>query len=561
MKILLKTSALLLTAWLTGCSLNSSVQEGIKPVTDNSAAASAVSPAGDVVGKVTVGYQGWFAASGDGSPFNHFAHDNYENWPDVREYTNTYQTPYANLGNGQPAKTFSSYDQQVLNTHFKWMAQNGIDCAALQRFTNEITPGSTEKAQRDGVATRLMNAAQTNNRKFYIMYDLSGGTNFAQADWTNTIVNTLHLTNSAAYARQNGKPVVCLWGLGFTWFTLSPADAIAYVEFFKSQGCYVIGGLPGGWREHNGFARADYDAVYAHLDMIMPWVVGGIPDATWLGQELAYCTAHGIDYQADTYAGFSFNNSNSASPRNQFPRNHGDFMWRQFADIRQVGVQSAYVSMFDEINEGTAIFKCAEDQSMLPTNHWFLPLDADGVHVSSDFYLRLVNDGGRMMKGLIPYQGTHPTPHTLDGSTPALTEGTYRIVNVKSGLVLDAKDVLTANGTPIHQWPYSGGTNEQWVLTKLSANTYKLIGVQSGRALDVSDQSLAPGAAIHLWDYYGGNNQRWVLSPTPNGAYILTSVQSGLVMEVEGASITAGALVKQNTGNGGTHQQWLLQKL
>ena len=32
--------------------------------------ASAASPPGDVVGKITVGYQGWFACTGDGAPIN-----------------------------------------------------------------------------------------------------------------------------------------------------------------------------------------------------------------------------------------------------------------------------------------------------------------------------------------------------------------------------------------------------------------------------------------------------------------------------------------------------------
>ena len=35
---------------------------------------AAVSAPGDVVGKVTVGYQGWFAAPGDGAPVNRWWH-------------------------------------------------------------------------------------------------------------------------------------------------------------------------------------------------------------------------------------------------------------------------------------------------------------------------------------------------------------------------------------------------------------------------------------------------------------------------------------------------------
>ncbi|MFJ4923761.1 xylosidase, partial [Streptomyces sp. NPDC088725] len=39
-----------------------------------SSAAPTASPAGDVVGKVTVGYQGWFACKGDGAPINSWWH-------------------------------------------------------------------------------------------------------------------------------------------------------------------------------------------------------------------------------------------------------------------------------------------------------------------------------------------------------------------------------------------------------------------------------------------------------------------------------------------------------
>jgi hypothetical protein len=71
----------------------------------SAAAGPAASPAGDVVGKITVGYQGWFAAIGDGSPINAWWHwsqnqgqppspsnNNIKAWPDMREYTTTFQT-------------------------------------------------------------------------------------------------------------------------------------------------------------------------------------------------------------------------------------------------------------------------------------------------------------------------------------------------------------------------------------------------------------------------------------------------------------------------------------
>src|SRR6201990_2101971 len=95
-------------------------------------AASAASPAGDVVGKITVGYQGWFACIGDGAPINgwwHWSNDwaqppspshngTLRAWPDMTDYPARYQTAYANLGNGSPATLFSHYDQSTVNAHF-----------------------------------------------------------------------------------------------------------------------------------------------------------------------------------------------------------------------------------------------------------------------------------------------------------------------------------------------------------------------------------------------------------------------------------------------------------
>ena len=100
----------------------------------------ASSAVGDVVGKLTVGYQGWFGAKGDNSPhnsWNHWAHGSdhpckdhakVDVYPDTREYTHTYQTGYANLGNGQPAKLFSAWDKQTVDTHFKWMKEVSTPC-------------------------------------------------------------------------------------------------------------------------------------------------------------------------------------------------------------------------------------------------------------------------------------------------------------------------------------------------------------------------------------------------------------------------------------------------
>lgn len=524
------------------------------------------SQTGDVVGKLTVGYQGWFAAPGDGSSINAWMHDNYECWPDCSEYSTTYQTPFNNYPNGQPAKMFSSYDQSTVNKHFEWMQTYGIDCAALQRFANEITPGSSIKSFRDGVATKVKNAAQLYGRKFYIMYDVSGwgDLNALKTDWTNTIASSsvLNLLSSNAYAMQNGRPVVSIYGLGYANHPSNASEALDLINWFKNQGCYVIGSVPGQWRTGTGDSKSGFIDTYKAFNMVSGWAVGRVVDASyndWITGDRDFCNANNMDYQPCVYPGTSFHNTNgAASPQNQFPRNHGEFLWSQFTAIKAAGVTNVYVAMFDEVNEATQIFKTAENVSQIPSGRWYLTLDADGVACSSDFYLRLTGDGGRMLKGEIPFQVIHPTVHVI-GSTGPIQNGTYKIINRNSGLALDAQGIQTANGTLLQQWSYSGADNQRWIVTNLGGGQYKIIGVQSGRCVDVSGQSLLDGAYVHLWDEWGGANQKWIITPSSAGYYTIQSVNSGKLMEVFGQSVSNGGLVVQYASNGGTNQQWAFQ--
>jgi hypothetical protein len=79
--------------------------------------------------------------------------------------------------------------------------------------------------------------------------------------------------------------------------------------------------------------------------------------------------------------------------------------------MKSLGINTGYIAMFDEYDEGTAIAKIAENSTMIPTDQYFLTLDADGVAVSSDFYLRLAGDINRMFQDEIPMTEEHPTSH------------------------------------------------------------------------------------------------------------------------------------------------------
>jgi hypothetical protein len=191
-------------------------------------------------------------------------------------------------------------------------------------------------------------------------------------------------------------------------------------------------------------------------------------------------------------------------------------MWSQFAAMRNAGVQSMYVAMFDEAQEATSIFKCAENTSQIPAGKYFLTLDADGVVCSKDFYLRLVNNGQKMVKGVTPYQATHTTPftnyidlcdantgwisaNTLSVNTTDKQEGTGSLQSVGSGTD-EFKKVFT---TPFNTGAsVSSGTIRFWYyvsdITKLGPANQVEIG--SGGAADVNEYNWNIGTLVNGWN-------------------------------------------------------------
>jgi putative Ig domain-containing protein len=381
--------------------------------------------AASVTGKVICGYQGWFNYAGDGSPIGHWVHwtgqsqpapgygnISFDIYPAVDEYNSSSLSAAGTLGNfgdGTTSKLFSAYKADVTDKHFSWMQQNGIDGVALQRFAGNILDPNS-KSNMDSVHTHAMLSAEKYGRVFYEMYDDSGLDSLKldsmETDWQNDIVENLHLTSSPYYLRQNGKPVVCIWGIGYTG-RAGTTKSLELINWFKSHGCYVIGGVPHNWRTGDGDSQPNFLTVYHDFDMISPWAVGDFGDvagadsykSSRLVPDLADCTTNGIAYQPVMFAGFTWANWNGNVP-NDIPRAEGTFMWRQAYNIQQTGIGQAYVAMFDEYDEGTAIAKAADSYYAIPNNQWFLTSSADGAYCSGDFYMRLVGEETKIIKGI-----------------------------------------------------------------------------------------------------------------------------------------------------------------
>ncbi len=149
------------------------------------------------------------------------------------------------------------------------------------------------------------------------------------------------------------------------------------------------------------------------------------------------------------------------------------------------------------------------------------------------------------------------TPATQPAS---IANGTYKIINRNSGLAVDVKGLATTNGSPVQQYGYNGGGNQQWTVSSLGNGNYSIIGVQSGLALDVVGGGTANGTAIDIWPYGSGANQQWSFTATSGGYYRLTPANApNSCLDVQHSAITNGVPLQIWNYNGGTSQQWSLQ--
>ncbi len=382
-------------------------------------------------GKSVAGYQAWFTASDENSGWVHWSgttrpepgNSSFEVYPDVREYTPDAlsQTNFADLGNGEPSEVFTS--ALAIDTHFEWMQETGIDGIALQRFIGD-SPYPIMKSESSHLI-KVKKAAEQNKRIFYICYDMSSGKDenaWVQSikfDWVYNIEQTNELTSSPAYATVDNKPVVQVWGPGFTSRVGNAAGTIELIEFLQSRGCYVIGGVPTHWRKEERDSKPNFMDAYKTYDMVSPWTPGrykGISEVDkfkndQLVPDKSFCDANDMDYMPVLFPGFAWSTWNNGTP-NHIPREAGNFMWRQAYNIKGTGIDQMYFAMFDEYDEGTAIMKAATDWTMIPTDYYFLTLSADGTWLSSDYYLRVAGAATAMLKSSETPLGTVSVAHS-----------------------------------------------------------------------------------------------------------------------------------------------------
>jgi hypothetical protein len=383
-------------------------------------------------GLVMAGYQGWFHAPKNGVMFPDAKHIGIDLWPDVSEYQKTYPTGLK-LADGSTARFFSSDDSSTIDLHFKWMKEYGIDGVFMQRFFNAAQPEARHSAATN-VIKNAFAAASKYDRAIAIMYDLSGlkasGEDCSSLieDW-KFLVDSLHVTNQKGthtYLFYNGKPLVVIWGLGFPDrpYNIRNIGIQHFINFLKYDpvygGCSIMLGVPTFWRNLDNDCTHDpfLHQLIKQTDIIMPWMVQRFSPLLQndmdryrddILEDMQWCKDHGIGYLPCVYPGFSWHNlsryefPDDVKPAGSIPREGGKFYWQQISTALRCGVRMLYVAMFDEVNEGTAIFKC--------TNNPPVSKDAEFIGMDgkpSDYYLWLTGEAAKMLHGEEPLSMTLP---------------------------------------------------------------------------------------------------------------------------------------------------------
>ncbi|MET0638007.1 MAG: glycoside hydrolase family 71/99-like protein [Chitinophagaceae bacterium] len=380
-------------------------------------------------GLVMAGYQGWFRAEGDGSGAKNFSYGNEDRlgidmWPDISEYKNTYPTPFK-LVDGRQARFFSSNDESTIDLHFKWMQEYGVDGVFMQRFFDNA---KRRDPVSSGILGNAFKAASKYKRAIAVMYDLSGLRRSGEdcsaliEDW-KYLVDELKVTSQPGlntYLHHRGKPMVVIWGVGFPDrpYNIRDIGLERLIDFLQNDpvygNCTVMLGVPTSWRDLNADCINDpylHDLI-RQAGMVLPWTVQRYSPLLHNDMDryrdntladMGWCKKNGVDYVPCVYPGFSWHNlsryefPDDIKPVGSIPRQGGRFYWQMISTSLKAGAGMLYVAMFDEVNEGTAIFKGSDDP---PVSKKALFIDMDGK--PSDHYLWLTGQAGKMLRKEIP---------------------------------------------------------------------------------------------------------------------------------------------------------------
>ena len=393
---------------------------------------------GTLRGRVMCGYQAWFRCPGDASGIGwyHWVRSRSEFradlltvdlWPDVSLYpeSETYPVPGFTHSDGSQSRLFTSDSQSVVAKHFELLREYGIDGVWLQRFLVGLPgkgPLPSELCEKYSISHKriteyIRESAEATGRVWAISYDIAGMPSEHVYDtlienWKQTV--DAGIVHDDRYMKHDGKPVMMIWGFyrddKHNHMTAELANRL--IDFFEQPGPYqatLVGGGSWDWQRH---PDPEWQAYYKRFKVYSPWNIGNFavaPDTKEWGASMGFweddrhaAEQNGTLWIPTVYPGFSWDNLTRKEPgTTRVLRRKGMFLWEQFRKLAEMKQTSVYVSMLDEYDEGTAILPICDTP---PIQGYFV----DNEGMPADWYLRIVGEGTKMLRGEIPYSEEIP---------------------------------------------------------------------------------------------------------------------------------------------------------
>jgi hypothetical protein len=501
--------------------------------------------------KIMAGYQGWFRTPGDNNGntgWSHLFKSNtpsaanlsFDTWPDMGELDTDEKAavPGFTHPDGSQAYLFSAQNPKTVLRHFKWMKEYGIDgvwlsqfCSGFPRVGKSINPSMLP------IMNNVRAAATATGRTWAFMWDL---TSLPPSEVYTTLTNQWKkmvdegVTSDPRYMHHNGKPVLLIWGFYVDRPNSFPEICNPLIAFLQAPGKYqatIVGGVDPTWRARG---TPEFQKMVMSLTAIQPWSVGRrITDSTtnykiqnttlWDG-DIAKCKENNVIFIPVLNSG-----THKAGPPPptadliSVPRRMGNYLWEQFIQASKKGViNSAFIAMFDEINEGTQIFKVTNKP---PVQAPFITYEG----ATNDYYLRLVGYGGKLLKSGAPVPATNPI-------SPFNAIKWYQIKNKASGLILH--NIRKTAKAPIVQVEVKGA-NSEWQLVYDGKGYFKIKSKLSGKML----ASSAGDSVIQSADIKA-DNLKWHMEWDGTGFCRIINKKSGKALGNNGLT-TAGSIVGQ----------------
>ena len=132
----------------------------------------------------------------------------------------------------------------------------------------------------------------------------------------------------------------------------------------------------------------------------------------------------------------------------------------------------------------------------------------------------------------------------------------YKIVNKKSGKLLDVYGALKVNNTPIIQWNANNGANQKWRFISVGSGYVKIVAQNSGK--EVACHRTTNNSLVYQYDYASGGAKDWKIECVNNsGYYKITHRLSGKVLDVKNGSSSDGQnIVISNFNANNNSQLW-----